>query len=206
MSEVSSDKKWPLRVWEYVQTGPGGFAVLTFLVSIFGTWQSCRAQRLAAMAEAPAISVKAELVQQLQAGRPMQLKLTLTNNGRTPARKLMPYLMWNVVGRGAPFNPTFLDSFGHTAQIDVSELNSGEQRSFSPKVEPAYLPGSDVLKGTSVFYIYGKAGYTNNDGDSCELHFCRYYEFGAEIEPLTLRFCPSYNETIGDKCGGALID
>lgn len=149
----------------------------------------------------PALSNTIDLLEPLQAGKPIRFQMIVTNDGKMTAKKFHAELRYLFGRAEAPFNPedSATDALRGNGTKNVSDLNPGARTTLisTSNVNLAHRHDVDaVSSGAYRLYIYGRISYNDVLWQSHEYHFCRFYQVVQGADPLKLSMCESYNETL----------
>lgn len=177
-------------------------SLLALGVSIF-SWQEAReARNLNYLTSLPALGATVELAEPIQPGKTIIFRVVLENQGGSIAKKLNPELRFLFSPASATFTPDYspIDSFGRPRFAGISsDLNRGAKTTLlsTSSLSLAHEHDIEAVKsGSHILYLYGRASYFDVYEKQHELRFCRYYQPVPGDEPMKLKFCNSYNETV----------
>ncbi|MBZ5530070.1 MAG: hypothetical protein LAO20_01445 [Acidobacteriia bacterium] len=128
----------------------------------------------------------------LEPNKFIEIGVTISNTGKTPAYKVTGYAMYDFVANGAKPNLSTIRQ--SSEEISKGTLFPGATAHFLKTTHPVQ-PSDDVLNGRSTIYVFGIITYVDIFNRNHWTHFCFWYA------PWEKRFltCDTYNDTDDSK-------
>ncbi len=177
-------------------------SLLALMVSALSWREAREARNLNYLTSLPALSATVDLAEPIQPGKSVIFRVVIENQGRSVAKRLRPELRFLFSPPSESFRADYspVDSFGKPVFSGTSsDLNPNARTTLVSTSSLSLQHDHDVgavTSGTRILYLYGRANYFDVYEKQHEAHFCRYYHPVPGDEPLKLKFCDSYNETI----------